>query len=76
MAIHGKLYRKAAEGHDPVTRYQPHEALERVKTRAFAKFDETGTSWCASGWTRGTPTRSCAARSSSRTGRGRRSASW
>ena len=41
MAIHGKLYRKAAEGHDPVTRYQPHEALERVKTRAFAKFDET-----------------------------------
>jgi large subunit ribosomal protein L1 len=41
MTIHGKLYRKAAEGHDPVTRYQPHEALERVKTRAFAKFDET-----------------------------------
>jgi large subunit ribosomal protein L1 len=41
MAIHGKLYRKAAEGHDPVQRYQPREALERVKTRAFAKFDET-----------------------------------
>ncbi|MGD0484713.1 MAG: 50S ribosomal protein L1, partial [Gemmatimonadales bacterium] len=41
MTIHGKLYRKAAEGHDPITRYQPHEALERVKTRAFAKFDET-----------------------------------
>jgi len=41
MAIHGKHYRKAAEGHDPVQRYQPHEALERVKTRAFAKFDET-----------------------------------
>jgi len=41
MALHGKLYRKAAEGHDPVTRYQPHDALERVKTRAFAKFDET-----------------------------------
>jgi len=41
MAIHGKLYRKAAEGHDPAQRYQPREALERVKTRAFAKFDET-----------------------------------
>ena len=41
MTIHGKLYRKAAEGHDPLTRYRPHDALERVKTRAFAKFDET-----------------------------------
>jgi len=41
MPLHGKLYRKAAEGHDPINRYQPHEALERVKTRAFAKFDET-----------------------------------
>ncbi len=41
MTVHGKLYRKAAEGHDPINRYQPHEALERVKTRAFAKFDET-----------------------------------
>lgn len=41
MATHGKLYRKAAEGHDGVQRYQPREALERLKRGAFAKFDET-----------------------------------
>ena len=41
MAAHGKLYRKAAEGHDGVRRYQPREALERLKRGAFAKFDET-----------------------------------
>jgi len=41
MAAHGKLYRKAAEGHDGVQRYQPREALERLKRGAFAKFDET-----------------------------------
>jgi large subunit ribosomal protein L1 len=41
MAAHGKLYRKAAEGHDGVRRYQPREALEQLKRGAFAKFDET-----------------------------------
>ena len=41
MAAHGKLYRKAAQGHDGVQRYQPREALERLKRGAFAKFDET-----------------------------------
>jgi len=41
MAAHGKLYRKAAEGHDGVQRYQPREALERLKRGAYAKFDET-----------------------------------
>ena len=41
MAAHGKKYRKAAEGHDGVQRYQPHEALERLKSGAYAKFDET-----------------------------------
>ena len=41
MAAHGKQYRKAAEGHDGRQRYQPHEALERLKTGAYAKFDET-----------------------------------
>jgi len=41
MAAHGKLYRKAAEGHDGVQRYQPREALERLKRGAFARFDET-----------------------------------
>ncbi len=41
MAAHGKKYRKAAEGHDGVQRYQPHDALERLKSGAYAKFDET-----------------------------------
>jgi large subunit ribosomal protein L1 len=41
MAAHGKRYRKAAEGHDPLRRFQPREALERIKHGAFAKFDET-----------------------------------
>lgn len=41
MAVHGKQYRKAAEGHDGLQRFQPREALERVKHGAYAKFDET-----------------------------------
>ena len=41
MAAHGKKYRKAAEGNDGVQRYQPREALERLKGGAYAKFDET-----------------------------------
>jgi large subunit ribosomal protein L1 len=41
MAAHGKKYRKAAEGNDGVQRYQPREALERLKSGAYAKFDET-----------------------------------
>jgi len=41
MAVHGKQYRKAAEGHDGLQRYQPREALERLKKGVFAKFDET-----------------------------------
>ena len=41
MAAHGKKYRKVAEGHDGRQRYQPREALERLKSGAFAKFDET-----------------------------------
>ncbi len=41
MAEHGKKYRKAAEGHDGRQRYQPREALERLKGGAYAKFDET-----------------------------------
>lgn len=41
MAVHGKQYRKAAEGHDGLQRFQPREALERIKHGAYAKFDET-----------------------------------
>jgi large subunit ribosomal protein L1 len=41
MATHGKQYRKVAEGHDGRQRYQPREAIERLKSGAFAKFDET-----------------------------------
>ena len=41
MRTRGKHYRKAAEGHDGTRRFQPHEAIERLKTGAFAKFDET-----------------------------------
>jgi large subunit ribosomal protein L1 len=41
MADHGKKYRKVVEGRDTLQRWQPREALQQVKGRAFAKFDET-----------------------------------
>jgi large subunit ribosomal protein L1 len=41
MRTHGKKYRKAAERRDDALSYQPRQALEIVKTAAFAKFDET-----------------------------------
>jgi large subunit ribosomal protein L1 len=41
MADHGKQYRKVVDGRDPLQRWQPREALQHVKTRAYAKFDET-----------------------------------
>jgi large subunit ribosomal protein L1 len=41
MRQHGKKYRNAAKGRDLASSYQPRQALEIVKTAAFAKFDET-----------------------------------
>jgi large subunit ribosomal protein L1 len=41
MKTHGKKYRAAAEKRSPETRYQPRQAIELVKSTAFAKFDET-----------------------------------
>jgi large subunit ribosomal protein L1 len=41
MRTHGKKYRSAAMGRDAAASYQPRQALEMVKTGAFAKFDET-----------------------------------
>ena len=41
MRIHGKKYRAAAEKRSPETRYQPRQAIDLVKSTAFAKFDET-----------------------------------
>lgn len=41
MKTHGKKYRVAAEKRNPETRYQPRQAIELVKSTAFAKFDET-----------------------------------
>jgi large subunit ribosomal protein L1 len=41
MADHGKQYRKVVDGRDILQRWQPKEALQQVKSRAFAKFDET-----------------------------------
>ena len=41
MADHGKQYRKVVDGRDTLQRWQPKEALQQVKGRAFAKFDET-----------------------------------
>ena len=41
MRTHGKKYREAAKGRDLATAYAPRQALEIVKTGAFAKFDET-----------------------------------
>jgi large subunit ribosomal protein L1 len=41
MKTHGKKYKTAAEKRNPETRYQPKQAIELVKSVAFAKFDET-----------------------------------
>ena len=41
MRIHGKKYKVAAEKRNPETKYQPRQAIEIVKSSAFAKFDET-----------------------------------
>jgi len=40
-ATHGKKYRAAAERRNEETKYQARQALELVKTGAYAKFDET-----------------------------------
>ena len=41
MRRHGKQFRDAAKKVDPALRYQPRQAIELVKSSAFAKFDET-----------------------------------
>ena len=41
MKTHGKKFNTAAKNRDIATNYQPKQALEIVKTSAFAKFDET-----------------------------------
>ena len=41
MKTHGKRYKAAAEKRNPETRYQPRQAIDIVKSSAFAKFDET-----------------------------------
>ena len=41
MREHGKKYETAAKRRDIDSRYQPKQALELVKTGAYAKFDET-----------------------------------
>src|SRR5881227_2757334 len=41
MKGHGKKYKAAAEKRNPETRYQPKQAIDLVKSTAFAKFDET-----------------------------------
>jgi large subunit ribosomal protein L1 len=41
MKAHGKKYKVAAEKRNPETKYQPKEAIDLVKSVAFAKFDET-----------------------------------
>jgi large subunit ribosomal protein L1 len=42
MKTHGKKYKAAAEKRgNPETRYQPRQAIDLVKSSAFAKFDET-----------------------------------
>ncbi len=41
MKTHGKRYKAAAEKRNPETRYQPRQAIDLVKSTAFAKFDET-----------------------------------
>jgi large subunit ribosomal protein L1 len=41
MRRHGKKYTAAAAKRDAATRYQPKQAIDLVKSTAFAKFDET-----------------------------------
>jgi large subunit ribosomal protein L1 len=41
MRTHGKKYRKAVEGREISAVVQPKQALEIIKTKAYAKFDET-----------------------------------
>jgi large subunit ribosomal protein L1 len=41
MREHGKKFRKASERRDATAKYQPREAIDIVKSAAFAKFDET-----------------------------------
>jgi len=41
MRTHGKKYNKAVEGREISAVVQPKQALELIKTKAFAKFDET-----------------------------------
>jgi large subunit ribosomal protein L1 len=41
MRRHGKKYTAAATKRDAATRYQPKQAIDLVKSSAFAKFDET-----------------------------------
>jgi len=41
MRTHGKKYNAAAAKREIATSYQPRQAIEIVKTGAFAKFDET-----------------------------------
>src|SRR5688500_5079528 len=41
MRQHGKKYVAAASKRDVATRYQPKQAIDLVKSAAFAKFDET-----------------------------------
>src|SRR5438876_1905028 len=41
MRTHGKKFRAAAEKRNPETPYQPRQAIDIVKSVAFAKFDET-----------------------------------
>lgn len=41
MKTHSKKYKVAAEKRNPETRYAPRQAIDIVKTAAFAKFDET-----------------------------------
>jgi large subunit ribosomal protein L1 len=41
MKTHSKKYKLAAEKRNPETRYAPRQAIDLVKSAAFAKFDET-----------------------------------
>jgi large subunit ribosomal protein L1 len=41
MRTHGKKYRKAVEGREIAAVVQPKQALEIIKTKAYARFDET-----------------------------------
>ena len=41
MRAHGKKFRESAKRIEAATKYQPRQALELVKSGAFAKFDET-----------------------------------